>query len=53
MGLRASSMTESELPEGKVIQLVIDQMNKDPGGLMGQGAMKQEIALNMGFHLKR
>lgn len=53
MGLRASRMTENELPNGKIIELVIDQMNRDPDGRMGQNVMKQEIALRTGFHLRR
>ena len=53
MGLRASRMTENELPKGKIVELVIDQMNLDPEGRMGQGVMKEKIAQRTGYHLRR
>ena len=53
MGLHGSKLTEKDLPKEKIVQLVMDQMNKDPGGRTGQVAMKQEIALRMGYHLKK
>jgi hypothetical protein len=53
MGLKASLLTEASLPKGQVIQLVMDQMNLDPAGVLGQNALKHEIAMRTGYHLKR
>jgi len=53
MGLRASKATEANLPRAQVIQLVLDQMAIDPSKRTGQNALKTQIALRTGLHLRR
>lgn len=53
MGLAAAKTTESRISTGEVVQLVVDQMSLDPAGQLGKNAMKQKIALETGYHLRR
>jgi hypothetical protein len=52
MGLKGSK-SESELPREEVVQLVVDHINQDLSRRMGQNALKKQIALRTGVHLKR
>jgi len=53
LGLKASRATEASLPPGQAIRIIVDQMALNPSGRMGQNAMKRQIALETGVHLKR
>jgi hypothetical protein len=52
MGLK-SSRHESALPRAEVVQLVMDHINQDLSRRIGQNALKKQIALRTGVHLKR
>jgi hypothetical protein len=52
MGLKGSKVMERTMTNGEIIQLVADEMAKDPCGCTGQNGLKQQIALNTGIHLK-
>jgi hypothetical protein len=53
MGVMGSRKSELVLPAGKIVQLVADQLEMDPSGQLGKNGMKQRIALETGYHLKR
>jgi hypothetical protein len=53
MGVAASRHAEPALAPGKIVQLVADQMAMDPSAQVGKNGMKQKIALETGYHLKR
>jgi hypothetical protein len=52
MGLK-SSRGESSLPRAEVVRLVVDHIDQDLSRRMGQNALKKQIALRTGIHLKR
>jgi hypothetical protein len=53
LGLTASKATESSLTPDEIVGLVAEQMAMDPSGHVGQNALKKQIALRTGHHLKR
>lgn len=53
MGLKGSRATEASMPRGDVVQLVVAHMEEDVAGTLGKGALKKQIALRTGVHLKR
>jgi len=53
MGLKASHAVEASMSPGEVMQLVVQHMNEDIAGCLGQTALKRQIALRTGIHLKR
>jgi len=53
MGLKGSRATESSMPPGKILQLVVDHMSQDPDRRAGRSELKRRIALRSGIHLKK
>ena len=53
LGLTASSLTTERLPETVKRQLVLDQLEKDPGNRKGPKLIKEAIAFDTGLHLTR
>ncbi|KAJ3517592.1 hypothetical protein NLJ89_g415 [Agrocybe chaxingu] len=53
LGLRASHITTQELSESVKIQLILDQMAKDPSGKLGPRMIKQGIFKDTGVQLTR
>jgi hypothetical protein len=53
MGLKASGATEADLAHEDVVQLVVEHIGRDLSRQLGQNALKRQIALRTGVHLKR
>jgi hypothetical protein len=53
MGLLGPRKSELVLPAEKIVQLVASQLETDPSGQLGKNGMKQKIALETGYHLRR
>lgn len=53
LGLVASRKQEEKLTRARVRELVEEEMENDPDGQMGQNAIKANIAMRTGLHLKR